>query len=101
MEGKQYMYLPSHLEELNMIKECKVLSYNKFLNILVFEYDGKPIQTTVNLDIDYDTVFVKYKDRKYEIVSKDEYEKSIRNSNKKKEIEINSDKKTEIDNSEL
>ena len=87
-----------------MIKECKVLSYNKFLHILVFDYDGKQIQTTAILDTECKTVFVKkYEDGKYEIVSKNEYEKSIRNYNKKKEkeIEINSEENAEIDNSEL
>lgn len=69
-----------------MIKECKVLSYNKFLHILVFNYDGKQIQTTAILDTECKTVFVKkYEDGKYEIVSKNEYEKSIRNSKKKKD----------------
>ena len=68
-----------------MIKECKVLSYNKFLNILVFDYDGKQIQITAKLDTECKTVFVKYKDGKYEIVSKNEYEKSIRNLKKKKD----------------
>lgn len=86
-----------------MIKECKVLSYNKYLNILVFDFNGKQIQTTAKLDTECKTVFVKYKDGKYEIVSKSEYEKSIRNYNKKKEkeIEINSEENAEIDNSEL
>ena len=86
-----------------MIKECKVLSYNKYLNILVFDFDGKQIQTTAKLDTECKAVFVKYKDGKYEIVSKYEYEKSIRNYNKKKEkeIEINSEENAEIDNSEL
>lgn len=86
-----------------MIKECKVLSYNKFLNILVFDFNGKQIQTTAKLDTECKTVFVKYKDGKYEIVSKSEYEKSIRSYNKKKEkeIEINSEENAEIDNSEL
>lgn len=68
-----------------MIKECKVLSYNEYLNILVFDFDGKQIQTTAKLDTECKTVFVKYKDGKYEIVSKDEYEKSIRSYNKKKD----------------
>ena len=86
-----------------MIKECKVLSYNKYLNILVFDFDGKQIQTTAKLDTECKTVFVKYKDGKYEIVSKSEYEKSIRSFNKKKEkeIEINSEENAEVDNSEL
>lgn len=69
-----------------MIKECKVLSYNKFLHILVFDYDGKQIQTTAILDTECKTVFVKkYEDGKYEIVSKSEYEKPIRNLKKKKD----------------
>ena len=86
-----------------MIKECKVLSYNKYLNILVFDFNGKQIQTTAKLDTECKTVFVKYKDGKYEIVSKNEYEKSIRSFNKKKEkeIEINSEENAEVDNSEL
>lgn len=58
-----------------MIKECKVLSYNKFLNILVFEYDGNKIQTTVTLDEDTKSVYVKYENGKYEIVSKNDYDK--------------------------
>ena len=84
-----------------MIKECKVLSYNKFLNILVFDYDGKQIQITAKLDTKYKTIFFKYKDFKYEIIKKNEYEKYTRSLSKKKEIEINSDKRAEIDNSEL
>lgn len=68
-----------------MIKECKVLSYNKFLNILVFDYDGKSIQITAILDTECKTVFAKYKDGKYEIVSKNEYDKYIRGLNKKKD----------------
>ena len=86
-----------------MIKECKVLSYNRFLNILVFDFNGKQIQTTAKLDTECKTVFVKYKDGKYEVVSKSEYEKSIRNVSKKREkdIENNSEKNAEMDNSEL
>lgn len=67
-----------------MIRECNVLSYNKFLNILVFDYDGEQIQTTTILDDINKTVFVEYKGGKYKIVSKDEYNKSIQ-ENKKKE----------------
>lgn len=67
-----------------MIKECKVLSYNSFLKILVFDYNGKSIQTTAIIDTDCKSVFVKYNDGKYEIVSKDEYQKSVENSIKKK-----------------
>lgn len=79
-----------------MIKECKILSYNKFLNILVFDYNGKPIQTTVVIDADCKTVFVKYKDGKYEIISKSEYEKSIRSLRNKKEISVKDEIKNEV-----
>ena len=82
-----------------MIKECKVLSYNKYLNILVFEYDGNEIQITAKLESNQKTVFVKYKDGKYEIVSKDEYDKSIKKPIKKKDV--NSDVKADENNSEL
>ena len=67
-----------------MIKECKVLSYNSFLKILVFQYNNKPVQTTATIDEGCKSVFVKYNNGKYEIVSKDEYQKSIENSIKKK-----------------
>lgn len=60
-----------------MIKKCNVLSYNKFLNILVFDYDGKQIQITSPLDDKCKTVFVKYQNNKYEVVSKNEYDKYI------------------------
>lgn len=66
-----------------MIRECKVLSYNKFLNILVFDYEGKQIQMTAHLNSVKESVFVKYRDKKYEIVNKDEYEKYIRQTKKK------------------
>lgn len=83
-----------------MIKECKVLSYNKFLSILVFDFDGKVIQTTAIINPECKTVFVKKnKDGRYEVVSKSEYEKYTRSLNKKKEIK--SDKKIEEENSEL
>lgn len=58
-----------------MVKECKVLSYNKFLNILVFEYDGNKIQTTATLDENAKNIFIKYENGKYEIVSKNDYDK--------------------------
>lgn len=74
-----------------MIKECNVISYNKFLNILVFEYDGKQIQTTV--DNESKTVFVEYKNGQYKIVGKDEYDKNIQ-ENRKKEKRISKANKT-------
>lgn len=75
-----------------MIKECKVISYNKFLNILVFDYNGKQIQTTHVLDNECKTVFVKYQNNKYEIVSKSDYEKYI-NEDKNKDTSVRTRKK--------
>lgn len=82
-----------------MIKECKVLSYNKFLNILVFDYDGKHIQTTAVLNSDCKVVFVEYKNSVYTIVQKEEYNKYVKNLNKKKVIKP--DICSEAENSEL
>lgn len=73
-----------------MIKECKVLSYNKYLNILVFQFEDKQIQTTAEIDEKCKVVYVKHKDDKYEIVTKSEYERFTRGQKKK---EIISDKK--------
>lgn len=68
-----------------MIKECKVLSYNKFLSILVFDFDGKEIQTTATINPECKTVFIKNnKDGRYEVVSKSDYEKYIKSITKKK-----------------
>lgn len=69
-----------------MIKECKILYYNKPLHILVFDYGGKQIQTTTILDTECNTVYVKYKSGKYEIVNKAEYDKLIHGSNKKENV---------------
>ena len=83
-----------------MIKECKVLSYKKYLSILVFEFDGKEIQTTATINPECATVFIKNnKDGRYEVVSRNEHEKYINNLSKKKNVK--SDKKTEEENSEL
>lgn len=79
-----------------MIKKCKILSYNNFLNILVFDYDGKQIQTTAFLDSNCKFVFIKYENNKYEIVSKNEYDNYM-NETKKKNIPAKFNKKdTEI-----
>ena len=72
-----------------MFKECKVLSYNKFLNILVFDYDGKQIQTTVKLDDGCKTVYVKYEDGVCEFVDKEKYMKMVSKNKKKSEKVIN------------
>ena len=60
-----------------MIKECKVLSCNPFLNIIVIDFDGKTIQMTGKINKDVKTIFVKYEDGIATISSKEDYEKSL------------------------
>lgn len=80
-----------------MIKECKVISYNKHLKILVFDFDGKQIQTSVDISIDTHTVYVKFINREYSLVSKKEFEnthkekknKSIKNIMEEKLVDCN------------
>ena len=61
-----------------MIKECKVLSCNPFLNIIVIDFDGKTIQMTGKINKDIKTIFVKYEDGVATISSKEDYEKSLK-----------------------
>ena len=61
-----------------MIKECKVLSCNPFLNIIVIDFDGKTIQMTGKIDKNTKTIFVKYEDGIATISSKEDYEKSLK-----------------------
>ena len=61
-----------------MIKECKVLSCNPFLNIIVIDFDGKTIQMTGKIDKDIKTIFVKYEDGIATISSREDYEKSLK-----------------------
>ena len=61
-----------------MIKECKILSCNPFLNIIVIDFDGKTIQMTGKIDKDTKTIFVKYEDGVATISSKEDYENSLK-----------------------
>lgn len=61
-----------------MIKECKVLSCNPFLNIIVIDFDGKTIQMTGKIDKDTKTIFVKYEDDFATISSKEDYENTLK-----------------------
>lgn len=61
-----------------MIKECKVLSCNPFLNIIVIDFDGKTIQMTGKIDKDTKTIFVKYEDGVATVSSREDYEKSLK-----------------------
>lgn len=85
-----------------MIRKCKVIYYNKFLKIIVFDFDGKQIQTTSYLDNDSNFIYAKFQNGKYEIVNKREYDKSIQeNKKKEKKQNINSETKAENNNGEL
>ena len=86
-----------------MIKECKVLAYNKHLNILAIEYDSRQIQLTATLaDPASKFVFIKCNGNKYEVVSKTDYEKYYNDSKKpkraKKEPVVNLISKEKIAN---
>lgn len=61
-----------------MIKECKVLSRNPFLNSLVIDFDGLHIQMSGKIDDDVETIFVKYEDGIAAVSSKEDYEKSLK-----------------------
>lgn len=60
-----------------MIKKCKVISYNKFLHILVFEFEETKIQMTHTIVEDVKEVYVKFDGGKYFIVERSEYEKYL------------------------
>lgn len=70
-----------------MIHECKILSNNKIRNVIIFDLDGKKIQTHCNTD--ETVVYVKEDNEKIVIVSKDEYEKSLKKLKKSaKSVEV-------------
>ena len=71
-----------------MIKECKVLSCNPFLNIIVIDFDGKTIQMTGKIDKDVKAIFVKYEDGVATISSKEDYERSLKPRAVKKPMKV-------------
>lgn len=75
-----------------MIKECRVLSYNKYSKILVFEYEGKPIQITYSLPSGLKNVYVKHDKKNYIIVSKEMFEKDQKLGKDKSYTRVKRDK---------
>lgn len=75
-----------------MIKECKVLSCNPFLNIVVIDFDGKTIQMTGKIDEGAKTIYVKYEDGIATVSSVEDYKKSLKSkaTKKPKNIEVDS-----------
>lgn len=67
-----------------MIKECRVLSYNKILNIIVIDFDGVVIQMSGTIDEKDKTIYVRYEDGMAYIASKEEYETSLKPKAEKK-----------------
>lgn len=70
---------------MTVIKECKVLSYNQFRKVIVFDYDGKLIQANAEIENDCKIVFVENVGNKYRIVS-EEYMKEQNRANKRKKV---------------
>lgn len=71
------MLLSHYQSEVRMIKECKIISYNKPLHIIVFKFEEKLIQTTSDIADGTQTIYVNFNNGKYSICSKSDYEKSI------------------------
>lgn len=74
-----------------MIKECKVVSFNPDRNVIVFDYEGNLIQMTTEFREKSKTVFVDYKNGKYNIVTKNDMEEisaAKRKKALKKEIDV-------------
>ena len=61
-----------------MIKKCKVLSCNPFLNIIVIDLDGLHVQMTGKIDKDTETIYVKYENGIATVSSEEDYEKSLK-----------------------
>ena len=61
-----------------MIKLCKILNFNKITGVVVAKYDNIQIQFVTDKDILSSTIYVKKTASGYEIVSKDEYLKSLK-----------------------
>lgn len=76
-----------------MIKECKVLSCNPFLNIIVIDFDGKTVQMTGKIDKGTKTIYVKYENGVATISSKEDYTKSLNQKNDKKPKKVKAVKK--------
>jgi len=75
---------------INLIKKCKVVLANA--DVVVFEFEGKTVQTNNFSDIKSDFIFVKHDNKNYSITTEQEYEKSLIKKSKK---EISEDFKIE------
>ncbi len=63
-----------------MIKECKVILHNSAVTVV--EYDGNKVQLPSVQDCGK-LVYVKINDGKYTVISKEEYDESLKNTTKK------------------
>ena len=77
-----------------MIKQCKVLFYNQFSNVLAFKFSDLDVQITINekLDSKVRTVNVKFEDNCYSLTDEEET-KEIKIS---KKYDINKSKEQHV-----
>ena len=76
-----------------MIKECKVLSYNPFINSIVVDFDGLHIQMTGKIDKNVQTIHVRYENGVAVICEKADYKKSLKPKAVKKPKKVEAIKK--------
>lgn len=67
-----------------MIQKCNITYHNKFLNIIVFKFNDKEIQMTLDIPDGTEVVYIKYENGKYSVVSKQEYTESLNPKSEKK-----------------
>ena len=67
-----------------LIKECKVILHNDLVAVVLF--DGKEIQVP-NSKLINKTTYVKFENKKYIVVSNDEFEKFCKRNIKKNKVE--------------
>jgi hypothetical protein len=60
-----------------LIKQCEVLSYNPYSNVLAFKYDGLNIQITIDKQLDKKVrnVYIKFENNTYTLSDEKEIEK--------------------------
>ena len=71
-----------------MIKECKVLFHNPHLRSILVDFDGMKIQFTGDIDVNTNTIYVKYEDGIASVASKEDYMKSAKPKAEKKSKKV-------------
>lgn len=74
------------------MKKCKIISYNQYREVVVFEYDGIKIQTHYHFDSVPEFIYVSYVNGKYEIsLTRKNVVNPQKNKNKTMEVELTSE----------